>query len=87
MGVVSPPVPKAAEIYGRTFCFMTSFEQLLDSKQAASLLQIHPKTLQKMAREAAVPSIRVGDKWRFRASELDEWVRSELSSKRHPCRN
>jgi excisionase family DNA binding protein len=66
---------------------MEAFEKLLDSRQAASLLQIHPKTLQKMAREQAVPAIRIGDLWRYRATELDEWVRAELSSKRHPCRN
>jgi len=54
------------------------FEPLLDSHQAANLIQLHPKTLQKMAREGRVPAIRIGDLWRFRASALDEWVRSAL---------
>jgi excisionase family DNA binding protein len=57
------------------------FEPLLDTQEAAALLQIHPKTLQKMARAGTVPSHRIGDLWRFRASELDRWVRAGVNSK------
>jgi excisionase family DNA binding protein len=63
------------------------FEPLLKTRQAAKLVQIHPKTLQKMARAGCVPAIRVGDLWRFRASALDAWVRNALSSDCHSCRN
>jgi excisionase family DNA binding protein len=58
-----------------------SFEPVLNSEEAAALLQIHPKTLQKMARQGRVPAFRIGDLWRFRASELDAWLRSGLCSK------
>ena len=54
------------------------FETLLTSEQAAALLQIHPKTLQKLARRGKVPACRIGDLWRFRASELDNWLRPEV---------
>ena len=50
------------------------FEPLMDSAEAAALLQIHPKTLQKLARAGAVIGIRVGKLWRFRASSLNEWL-------------
>lgn len=63
------------------------FEPTLNSQQAAALLQIHPKTLQKMARQGRVPAHQIGDLWRFRASELDEWLRNEVSSNRHSCLN
>lgn len=63
-----------------------AFERVLNSDEAAALLQIHPKTLQKMAREGSVPAFRIGDLWRFRASALDEWLRSGVSSNRHSCR-
>jgi excisionase family DNA binding protein len=52
-----------------------NFEPCLDSQQAAQLLRIHPKTLQRMARRGKLPGYRVGDLWRFRASELDRSVR------------
>jgi len=62
------------------------FEPLLDSQQAAELLRIHSKTLQRMARSGKLPAHRIGDLWRFRASELDAWLRSRMvSSDRHSC--
>ena len=62
------------------------FERVLNTQEAAALLQIHPKTLQRIARRGLVPAFRIGDLWRFRASALDEWLRSGLSSKCHSCR-
>jgi excisionase family DNA binding protein len=50
------------------------FEPLLDSEEAAALLKIHPKTLQKLARNGEVAAIHIGKLWRFRASALDEWL-------------
>lgn len=61
------------------------FERVLNSDEAAALLQIHPKTLQRMARRGVVPGSRIGDLWRFRASALDEWLRSGLCSKSDSC--
>jgi len=52
------------------------FEPMVDSIEAASFLRIHPKTLQKMARKGIIPGHQIGDLWRFRLSELDEWLRS-----------
>jgi excisionase family DNA binding protein len=37
-----------------------SFEPLLDDAQAAGLLGIHPKTLQRLARVGEIPADRVG---------------------------
>lgn len=54
------------------------FEPTLTSEEAARLLNIHPKTLQRMARRGQVPGRRIGDLWRFRASELDAWWRDKL---------
>ena len=51
------------------------FEPLLDSDEAARLLRIHPKTLQKMARDGEIRGIHIGKLWRFRASDLDKWIR------------
>jgi excisionase family DNA binding protein len=53
---------------------------LLNSKQAAAFLGIHPKTLQKWARNQQVPAIRMGGLWRFVASELDRWLNGTVSS-------
>lgn len=63
------------------------FEPLLDSTTAAKLLQIHPKTLQKLARIGRVPAHNVCGLWRFRASELDDWLTTAISSKCHSRSN
>lgn len=55
----------------------TNFEPLLSTDEAASHLRMHPKTLQRMAREGQVPSIRIGKFWYFRLSALDVWVREQ----------
>jgi excisionase family DNA binding protein len=49
----------------------------LDSDEAAALLRIHPKTLQRMARNRQIHGIQVGKLWRFRASDLEIWLRTK----------
>jgi excisionase family DNA binding protein len=56
------------------------FEPLLDSREAAALLHIHHKTLERKARSGEIPGYQVLGKWFFRASELDCWLRSQLKS-------
>jgi excisionase family DNA binding protein len=56
-----------------------AFEPLLDDGQAAQLLGIHPKTLQRLARDGQVPAHRVGRFWRYRASELDAWLGASMN--------
>lgn len=57
----------------------TEFEPLITSERAAELLGIHPKTLQRMARERKIPAVRIGKFWRFRKSDLDSWVRASVN--------
>jgi len=57
-----------------------TFEQLLDSDEAAALLKIHPKTLQKMARNGEITGVQVGRSWRFRASIINEWLEHKMAS-------
>jgi excisionase family DNA binding protein len=55
------------------------FEPLLDSEEAAALLRIHPKTLQRLARSGTITGIQIGRLWRFRASALNRWVERKAS--------
>jgi excisionase family DNA binding protein len=49
-----------------------SFERLLNTEEAAMLLRIHPKTLQRMARKGEIPAMQVG-KLRFSSAALLSW--------------
>jgi excisionase family DNA binding protein len=62
------------------------FERFLDSNQAAELLQIHPKTLQRLARKGEIRAMRIGKLWRFRTSDLDAWVDLRLKLGSYPYR-
>jgi excisionase family DNA binding protein len=47
------------------------FEPFVTSEQAGEFLCLHPKTVEKMAREGRIPARKIGKFWRFRLSELD----------------
>ncbi len=53
------------------------FEELLNTSEAASLLGIHTVTLRKWVREKRITPLRAGRNLRFRASELNQWLKGE----------
>ncbi len=55
---------------------LREFEPLLDSQQAAALMQVHPETLKRRARRGEIPGVKFGKVWRFRASGLDAYIRN-----------
>ncbi|MGD0446101.1 MAG: helix-turn-helix domain-containing protein [Edaphobacter sp.] len=55
-------------------------EPLLDTDQAAAIMRIHPKTLQRYARNGVVRGFQLGTMWRFRASEIDRWISERIAS-------
>jgi excisionase family DNA binding protein len=58
-------------------------EPLIDAKVAGKLLHLHPRTVKRMAAEKELPALRIGNRWRFRASELDAWATAQLQSNCH----
>ena len=49
-------------------------EPLLDSHQAAAILKVHPRTLQRLVHRGKIHAIQVGRLWRFRASAIEAWI-------------
>lgn len=45
-------------------------EEILTASQAAALLQIHLRTLYKLARQGSIPGKKLGGGWRFSKGEL-----------------
>ena len=54
-------------------------ERLLDSHEAAALLKVHPRTLQRLAQRGEIAGVQVGKLWRFRASSIDAWIEARLA--------
>jgi len=59
---------------------ISTFEDLLGLHEAASLLGMHWKTLEGMARSRKIPAFKVGKRWRFRVSSLNTWLEHGLNS-------
>lgn len=55
-------------------------EPLLDSHQAAAILKVHPRTLQRLVHRGEIAAVHVGKLWRFKASALEEWIDRGIAS-------
>ena len=52
----------------------------MDLPEAASVLGMHWKTLEGKARNKEVPAFKVGKRWRFRLSSLNNWLEDGIKS-------
>ena len=48
--------------------------RLLTLTEAAILLQVSTRTLQRMIRNGKLPAFKVGGQWRLRETQLRQWV-------------
>jgi excisionase family DNA binding protein len=54
--------------------------RLLTLAEAAGLLQVSIRTLQRMIRSRKLPAFKVGGQWRIRESQLQLWIEHRESS-------
>ena len=47
-----------------------SSDPFMNTDEAAAMLGVHPKTLQRLARSGRITAYRVGKLWRFQACDL-----------------
>jgi len=52
---------------------------LLTLSEAANLLQVSTRTLQRMIRNGELPAFKVGGQWRLREMQLRQWLESRES--------
>jgi excisionase family DNA binding protein len=66
----------------RTPTAKNEVREVMDIRQASDYLGISPDTLYKYASEGFVPAFKLGNRWRFKRSRLDEWMdeRSSLGA-------
>ena len=66
-------------------------EHYVCSEEAARFLKLNLRTIQRLAREGAIPAHPFGEgsrkSWRFLLSELDAWMKAKVNSPRRPCRS
>jgi excisionase family DNA binding protein len=49
--------------------------RLLTLPEAAQMLHVSTRTLQRMIRKNDLPAFKVGGQWRVRESQLAQWIR------------
>lgn len=65
---------------------MIEAREVMNIRQASAYLGISPDTLYKYVAEDLIPAFKLGNRWRFKKSKLDEWMeeQSSMSMKRKP---
>jgi len=66
----------------RSNLLVPEVREVMDIRQASDYLGISPDTLYKYASDGFVPAFKLGNRWRFKRSRLDEWMdrQSDLQS-------
>jgi len=55
-------------------------DEVLTIKEVAALLKIAEKTAYIMAQRGELPGFKVGGQWRFRRSDIDDWIEERKKS-------
>lgn len=55
-------------------------KDILDLREAAKYLGICPDTLYKYASEHTIPAFKLGNRWRFRVSDINKWIDKQVKT-------
>jgi len=53
---------------------MADSREVMNIRQASQYLGVSPDTLYKYVNEQQIPAFKLGNRWRFKKSKLDEWM-------------
>ncbi|OOY48203.1 methylation-associated defense system helix-turn-helix domain-containing protein MAD1 [Solemya velum gill symbiont] len=56
-------------------------DEILTIKEVAEFLKVNERTVYRLAAAKKIPAFKVGNAWRFKKVEIDQWI-SEQSSQR-----
>ena len=57
--------------------------EILTVKELAAYLKIAEKTAYRFTSERRLPGFKVGGAWRFRKSEIDQWIKEQSTGDRN----
>jgi excisionase family DNA binding protein len=61
-------------ICGRNKNSMADSREVMNIRQASQYLGVSPDTLYKYVNEQKIPAFKLGNRWRFKKSKLDQWM-------------
>jgi len=63
---------------------MADSREVMNIRQASQYLGVSPDTLYKYVGEQKIPAFKLGNRWRFKKSKLDQWM-EEKSMEMEPA--
>jgi len=51
-----------------------AYSAFLTTAEVLGCLKVNPRTIYRLIKTGELPAIRIGRQWRFRRSDLDEWI-------------
>ena len=57
-------------------------DEILTIREVAELLKINEKTAYRLTADGKIPGFRVGGSWRFRLSDIDQWIEEQRTATR-----
>lgn len=67
-----------------SFAPSAEIREVMDIRQASDYLGISADSLYRYAATGFIPAFRLGNRWRFRKSRLDEWMDRRSGLEEHP---
>src|ERR1700752_1361401 len=58
---------------------MAASREVMNIRQASQYLGVSPDTLYKYVGEQKIPAFKLGNRWRFKKSKLDQWMEEKSS--------
>lgn len=58
---------------------MADSREVMNIRQASQYLGVSPDTLYKYVNEQKIPAFKLGNRWRFKKSRLDQWMEEQSS--------
>jgi excisionase family DNA binding protein len=58
---------------------MADSREVMNIRQASHYLGVSPDTLYKYVGEQRIPAFKLGNRWRFKKSRLDQWMEEKSS--------
>ncbi len=59
---------------------MADSREVLNVRQASEYLGVSPDTLYKYVHARKIPAFKLGNRWRFRKSKLDQWMEEKSTT-------
>lgn len=58
-------------------------DDILTTETLAQYLHMNPQVITRMAREGRIPGCKLGKKWLFKKSIIDEWLEEKIKGKKN----